>query len=59
MALNNPVPLPDDYATIAGMSDEAVSAKTGRTWPEWVAVLDGIGAIVSSGSDSLSSGPHA
>lgn len=36
----NPPPLPDDYETIAGMSDDAVAKATGRTWPEWTAVLD-------------------
>lgn len=33
-----------DYADIAGMSDDAVQARTGRTWKEWVRVLDGDGA---------------
>ena len=33
-----------DYARLAGMSDAAVAAKTGRTWSEWVAALDGAGA---------------
>ena len=28
----------------AGVSDEAVRAKTGRTWGEWFAILDGAGA---------------
>lgn len=28
----------------AGMSDAAVRAKTGRTWAEWVRVLDAVGA---------------
>src|SRR5687768_16767791 len=32
-----------DYARLAGMSDAAVAAKTGRTWTEWVAALDGAG----------------
>lgn len=32
--------LPDDYETLAGMSDEAVRSKTGLTWPDWVAALD-------------------
>lgn len=27
-----------------GMSDEAVAAKTGRTWKQWIAVLDRAGA---------------
>jgi hypothetical protein len=29
-----------DFARLAGMSDEKVAAKTGRTWQEWVRVLD-------------------
>lgn len=29
-----------DYAAKAGMSDEVVQQKTGRTWAEWVRVLD-------------------
>jgi len=29
-----------DYAALAGMSDDAVRAKTGRNWREWVALLD-------------------
>lgn len=29
---------------INGISSEAVQAKTGKTWPEWVAVLDKAGA---------------
>lgn len=32
------------YAEIAGMSDEAVSAKTGHTWKQWARVLDAIDA---------------
>ena len=39
-----PQPAPPDYATLAGMSDAAVAAKTGRTWSEWVDALDGAGA---------------
>ena len=31
---------PRDYAAVAGMSDAAVSKQTGRTWAEWVRVLD-------------------
>lgn len=34
-----------EYVELAGMSDEAVAAKTGHTWAEWVEVLDGIEAI--------------
>ena len=37
-------PAPPDYATLAGMTDSAVSAKTGRSWGEWVDALDGVGA---------------
>jgi len=29
-----------EYAAVAGMSDEAVQAKTGRNWRQWVVVLD-------------------
>lgn len=32
------------YAALAGMSDDAVRAKTGRTWKQWVAVLDAVDA---------------
>lgn len=31
---------PRDYAVLAGMSDEAVRAKTGCTWERWVRTLD-------------------
>ncbi|HET6348368.1 MAG TPA: DUF4287 domain-containing protein [Candidatus Krumholzibacteria bacterium] len=34
-----------DYAAIAGMTDNAVAAKTGHTWKEWVAALDRAGAV--------------
>jgi hypothetical protein len=38
-------PLPKgDLAALAGMKDEAVAKKTGRTWKEWVGVLDRAGA---------------
>jgi hypothetical protein len=29
-----------NYAQVAGMSDESVSKQTGRTWAQWVRVLD-------------------
>jgi hypothetical protein len=32
------------YAAVAGMSDDAVNAKTGRTWERWVKALDHDGA---------------
>ena len=37
-------PPPTDYARLAGMSDEAVRAKTGCTWERWVRALDHAGA---------------
>ena len=40
-----PLPISSDYVERAGMSDEAVRAKTGRTWREWVRMLDEIGAM--------------
>lgn len=39
-----PAPLPADHEALAGMRDAAVEAKTGRTWPQWVALLDAAGA---------------
>jgi uncharacterized protein YndB with AHSA1/START domain len=35
---------PAEYATIAGMSDEALKAKTGCTWDKWVKSLDHVKA---------------
>ena len=32
------------YAALAGMSDDKIAAKTGRTWQEWTRVLDADGA---------------
>lgn len=40
----SPAPAPADYAGLAGMSDEAVRAKTGCTWERWVRALDNAGA---------------
>lgn len=37
-------PFGADFATRAGMSDDAVRAKTGRTWAQWVEALDALGA---------------
>ena len=31
---------PQDYAALAGMADDAVKEKTGRTWEQWVRTLD-------------------
>lgn len=33
-----------DYPDLAGMSDEAVRKKTGKTWKQWVSVLDAVDA---------------
>lgn len=44
-------PLPDDYEKLAGMSDDAVRARTGRGWPEWVAALDAQDATAMSHRD--------
>ncbi|HLU39906.1 MAG TPA: hypothetical protein VK081_11005 [Planctomycetota bacterium] len=40
-----------DHAAIAGMRDEAVRAKTGRGWAEWLAELDALGASAMSHTD--------
>jgi uncharacterized protein YndB with AHSA1/START domain len=37
-------PPPPNYAELAGMSDASVSKRTGRTWEQWVGVLDRAGA---------------
>jgi hypothetical protein len=39
---------PPDYATLAGISDEAVKAKTGCDWKRWVEALDYAGAASMS-----------
>lgn len=36
---------PQRYAALAGMSDDAVRAKTGKTWAQWVRTLDLVGAV--------------
>lgn len=36
---------PPDYAKVAGMSDASVQKQTGRTWGEWVRVLDAAKAM--------------
>jgi uncharacterized protein YndB with AHSA1/START domain len=37
---SSPRPATPDYATLAGMSDDTIQAKTGCTWATWVAALD-------------------
>jgi hypothetical protein len=40
------IPLPQsELAALAGMRDEAVAQKTGRTWKEWLKELDRAGAV--------------
>lgn len=46
-----PPPLPADYLDLAGMSDEAVADRTGRSWPEWTAWLDSHRAAALSHPD--------
>lgn len=43
-AKTEPKPEPPDYAALAGMADETVKTKTGKSLAEWVAALDRIGA---------------
>jgi uncharacterized protein YndB with AHSA1/START domain len=40
-----------DYAPIAGLSDDSVSRATGRTWAEWVRLLDAEGAAEKAHSE--------
>lgn len=49
-----------DYAALAGMSDDKVSAKTGRTWQEWMRALDADGAAKMPHGEiaALVSGTH-
>lgn len=35
---------PPDLGALAGMSDATITAKTGRSWAEWVELLDAFGA---------------
>lgn len=39
------------WSTLAGMTDDAIVAKTGRTWAEWVDVLDAVAAYRMSHRD--------
>src|SRR5206468_8066830 len=40
---DRPAP-PRDLGALAGMRDDAIAAKTGRTWQQWVRALDADGA---------------
>ena len=44
-------PVPADHEAVTGMSDAAVKAKTGRTWKQWVSVLDAADAHTLSHRD--------
>lgn len=46
--LNKTGPPAARFASLAGMTDDAVSAKTGRTWKQWVRELDSVDAIAMS-----------
>jgi hypothetical protein len=51
-ATESPAPTPPiDYAALAGMSDDKISEKTGRTWQEWTRVLDADGAAAMKHRD--------
>jgi hypothetical protein len=40
VAVTPPTPTKIDYAAVAGMSDDVIREKTGRTWEEWTRTLD-------------------
>ena len=40
-----------DYAALAGMSDAAIQAGSGKTWAQWVRTLDAVGATNMSHGD--------
>jgi hypothetical protein len=42
---------PADWPALAGCSDDAVQKRTGRTWAEWVAVLDAADARIMPHGD--------
>jgi hypothetical protein len=47
----SPAPPALAYAALAGMSDDKISGKTGRSWQEWTRALDGDGAAHMSHRD--------
>ena len=48
----SPTVVPEsEFASLAGMSDAAVRAKTGRTWKGWVRVLDAVDAATMKHRD--------
>jgi uncharacterized protein YndB with AHSA1/START domain len=44
-------PTPQDYATLAGMSDAVIKKNTGCSWERWVHALDNYGAAAMSHRD--------
>jgi hypothetical protein len=48
---DRPAPPAIDLASLAGMKDDAISAKTGRTWRQWVRALDADGAATMPHGD--------
>ena len=51
--------MPADERKLSGISDEAVAAATGRTWDEWAAFLDRLGAAEMTHKEivALTAGP--
>ena len=48
LARRSVTPPAEQFSELAGMSDAAVAAKTGKMWPEWVDTLDELDAISMS-----------
>ncbi len=46
-----PVAVSTDYAALAGISDQTIKEKTGRTWDRWVSALDRHGARTAGKSE--------
>ena len=49
--MNRPPTRPVDNGALAGMTDDAIAAKTGRTWQDWVLVLDADDALAMAHRD--------
>ncbi len=43
---------PVDYSALSGMSDATITEKTGRSWAQWVEVLDAFGAKEKSHTET-------
>lgn len=46
-----PAPAKTEYAAVAGMSDDVIRGKTGRTWEEWARTLDAHNAATMAHRD--------